>query len=107
MIQFGLASTPVVRWLIGSDKAIYKAVVDFYMGNADRDFVEVAGPPTEDDLARRKPGVSVPLPLVRLQMKLARNSLSGEPGIEVTCSEADQIEIARWCRQSQVKGQAA
>jgi len=99
VIQFGLASHSAVRWLIGSEKAIYDRVIDFYMGNADTDIVEVVGPPTEKDFEaakKRGHGDPVPLPVVRLQMKLATNMLTGEKGVEVVCSDADLDEVKRW-----------
>ena len=101
MIEFGLASNPSVRWLISAEKAVYDAVIDFYMGNTDLDYVEVAGPPTDEDLkAYRKHGdrEAVPLPVVRLQLRPAKNSLTGEPGVEVLCTEDDLAEIERWRR---------
>lgn len=99
MIQFGLASHSAVRWLIGSEKQIYDRVIAFYMGHADTDVVEVAGPPTDADLeAVRKRGHNdtVPLPVVRLIMKLGENMVTGEHGVEVKCSDADLEEIKRW-----------
>jgi len=102
MINFGLASTAQVRWLIGSDKSVYDAVVNFFMGNVDRDFVEVVGPPTDEDhaTAKRRGDKAVPLPVVRLQMRPAVHSVTGEHGVEVLCSDRDLEEISRWQRRA-------
>jgi hypothetical protein len=101
-IEFGLASHAAVRWLIASERAIYDKVIDFYMGNTDTDIVEVAGPPTDQDIAlyAHKRAQTVPLPLVRLQMKLAVHHLTGEKGVEVRCSDRDLAEIERWQRKA-------
>lgn len=103
MIEFGLASHPAVRWLIGSEKQVYDQVINFFMGHADVDYVEVAGPPTDADLAAvRKRGHddAVPLPVVRLRFRIAQNMVTGEDGVEVVCSDADLVEIERWERKA-------
>ena len=101
LIEFGLVSAPAVRWLIGEEKQVYDRVIAFFMGDADTDIVEVVGPPSEEDLAKARKaghGDSVPMPVIRLQMKLAENQKTGEHGVAVTCSDRDMLEIERWER---------
>jgi len=106
-ITFGLASTPAVRWLIGSEKELYERIVHFYMGNANTDIVEVIGPPDEEDLRRTRerggPNEAVPLPVVRLRLRLSENRLTGEKGVEALCSDSDLAEIERWARLALLK----
>lgn len=102
-IAFGLAAHPTVRWLIGEEKQIHDRVIAFYMGRVDSEIVEVAGPPTDEDVAKvRKAGHgdSIPLPVIRLRMRLAENHVTGEHGVEVVCNEKDLAEIERWERMA-------
>ncbi len=100
-IAFGLAAPAAVRWLIGEEKQIYDRVIAFYMGHVDTEIVEVVGPPTAEEAAevkRRGHGDTVPLPIIRLRMRLAENHKTGEHGVEVTCNEKDLAEVERWER---------
>lgn len=104
-MNFGLAAAPPVRWLISFDSGVHDAVCAFIAG-AGREEIDVAGPPTEQDMTlyMHKRAQTVPLPCVRLKMKMARHHLTGEPGVEVTCSDADLEEIKRWYRCEMMKG---
>ncbi len=105
MTTYALAAPMPVRWLISSDNAVRNAVRGFIAGMG-REVLEVAGPPTDADIALylHKRAQTVPLPCVRLKMKMARHHLTGEPGVEVTCSERDLAEIKRWHRASPRNG---
>lgn len=104
MTTFGLASHPLVRWLIGSDPGVYDGVRTFLAGAAERDYLDVAGPPTDEERARAiRYGQVTPLPVVRLQMRPAVNAVTGERGVEVLCSDKDLIELARWYRLALAK----
>lgn len=100
-MNYGLAAAAPVRWLISFDSGVYDAVRAFIAGMG-RDQVDVAGPPTQQDMAlyMHKRGQTVPLPCVRLKMKHAMHHLTGEPGVEVTCSDRDLEEIKRWYRDA-------
>lgn len=102
MSTFGLAAHPLVRWLIASDEGVYDGVRTFLAGAADRDYLDIAGPPTDEDRAHAIKGGarSTPLPNVRLIMRPAMNAVTGEQGVEVVCSDQDLVEILRWHRQS-------
>lgn len=100
MPAYGLATHPLVRWLISSDAGVYTAVLTFIAG-AGAEYVDVAGPPTAADKKAYQGRAQVcPLPVVRLHMKMARQHLTDAPGIEVTCSDADLEELKRWHREA-------
>lgn len=108
MMQYGLAAAPLVRWLVAKEADVQKAVTNFIGEQTELDYADVAGPPTEADKARANGRAEVcPLPVVRLNFKMARHSLTGEPGVQVTCSEADLNEIERWWRLSRGKAAAS
>jgi hypothetical protein len=103
-MNYGLAAAPPVRWLISFDSGVHDAVRAFLAGMG-REEIDVAGPPTDQDLKLYfdKRGQTVPLPCVRLRMKMARHHLTSEPGVEVTCSDRDLEEIKRWYRCEAMK----
>lgn len=96
-MNYGLAAALPVRWLISFDSGVHDAVLAFVAGMGNEE-IDVAGPPGEGDMAlyMLKRGQTVPLPCVRLRMKMARHHLTEEPGVEVTCSDRDLEEIRRW-----------
>ena len=89
-----------MRWLISSDSGVHEAVRKFIVGMCNEGTQDVAGPPSEQDMAlyMHKRAQTVPLPCVRLKLKMARHHLTSEPGVEVTCSDTDLEEIKRWYR---------
>ncbi len=102
-MAYGLAAHPLVRWLISSDLGVYEAVQTFIAG-AGRDYVDVAGPPIKADRIKfAGKAEACPLPVVRLKMKMARKALTGEMGVEVSCSDEDLLELDRWCREASHK----
>ncbi len=104
-MNYGLAAAPPVRWLISFDSGVHNAVRAFIAGMG-REEIDVAGPPNDGDIAlyMHKRAQTVPLPCVRLKMKMARHSLTDEAGVEVTCSDRDLEEIKRWYRCEMMKG---
>lgn len=104
-MNYGLAAAAPVRWLISFDSGVHDAVRAFIAG-IGREEIDVAGLPTDEDLKLYldKRGQTVPLPCVRLRMKMARHHLTSEPGVEVTCSDRDLEEIKRWYRCAMLKG---
>lgn len=103
-MNYGLAAAAPVRWLISFDSGVHDAVRAFLAGMG-REEIDVAGPPTDADMAlyMHKRAQTVPLPCVRLKMKMARHHLTSEPGVEVTCSDRDLEEIKRWYRCEMLK----
>lgn len=95
---FGLAAPAAIKWLLGFERDVYKAVQEFIEGRRDNNFVDVAGPPTPSDLLHyyEKKGQVVPLPCVRLTMSMVKNNLTGERGVQVICNDRDLAEIERW-----------
>ncbi|MCC8945992.1 hypothetical protein H8A97_13005 [Bradyrhizobium sp. Arg62] len=104
-MKVGLSAAPAVRWLISSDSGVFDAVGSFIAGIAATDYVDVAGPPSQADISRflRKLAQTVPLPCVRLRMRMVKNLTTDEPGVEVTCSDRDLEEIGRWQNVSALK----
>jgi hypothetical protein len=103
-MNFGLAAPAPVRWLISFDSGVHDAVRSFIAG-IGREEIDVAGPPSEQDMAlyMHKRAQTVPLPCVRLKLKMARHHLTDEPGVEVTCSDTDLEEIKRWYRRAMLQ----
>jgi hypothetical protein len=99
-MNIGLAAPAAVQWLLQSESGVYNAVRAFISGRLDRNVIDVAGPPTDRDLAHyyERKGQVVPLPCVRLHCRMVRHHLTGAPGVEVTCSDRDLEEITRWRR---------
>ncbi|QOZ25295.1 hypothetical protein XH93_18130 [Bradyrhizobium sp. CCBAU 51753] len=94
-----------MRWLISSDSGVFNAVRGFIADLSQRDYVDVAGPPSTDDMHRylHKMAQTVPLPCVRLKLRMVKNLTTDERGVEVTCSDRDLEEIARWQRRAVAK----
>lgn len=103
--NYGLSCPPPIRWLMESEKDVFDAVKKFIAGMAKSNVIDVAGPPSFSDILEfyDKRGQTVPLPCVRLNLKMVKHHLTGEPGVEVTCSDADLIEIAKWHRLARMK----
>jgi hypothetical protein len=96
----GLACHAAVRWLLGCEPDVRAAVLTFAEDRGSH-IIEVAGPPDRAEMLRaRRFGQPVPLPCVRLYCRMVRHNLSGELGVEVTCSDAGLAEIALWMRKA-------
>jgi hypothetical protein len=97
---FGLACHALVRWLIDRDSGVRDAIQKFIVEGGS-DFLEVAGPPTLDQIIKRHrdPRLRISLPCIGLRLKRVKHHLTDELGIEVRCKEADLVEIMRWKRE--------
>lgn len=106
MAGVGLIAADPVVWLLTEELDVKRAVGAFVHGHADRDYVDVAGPPDDDVIlklhAQGNDG-GVPLPTVRLRMKLVDHHLSGQRAVHVGCSDADLMTIADWRRRDAIK----
>lgn len=87
-----------VQGLLCRESDVMAYVRKFAGDEAPAPFVDVAGPPTAEELARarRKGQQGIPLPCIRLNLKKQPHHLTGVPTIYVTASDDDLIEIARW-----------
>lgn len=96
-MNFGLEAHSLVKWLLDSEPDVKRHIAAFAVGQANN-IVEVAGPPTDADLAQYRKNESrrVGLPCVRLSLRMVRHHLTGAPGIRVDCSDAHIQELARW-----------
>lgn len=106
--NYGLSCPPAIRWLIENEKDVRDAVKAFIAGMARSNVIDVAGPPSFSDILEYydKRGQTVPLPCVRLKLKMVTHHLTAEPGVEVTCSDLDLAEIAKWHRLARMKSAA-
>lgn len=97
-MHFGLLAHDAVRWLIGAEIDVHRKIEAFCLDQTNVDYVDVAGPPTDDDLVRyrRNHSKSVGLPCVRLQLRMVRHHLNGAPGVRVICTDREIEEIGRW-----------
>ncbi len=104
MPQIGLSCASLVRWLISAEPDIYKRVIEFIKGEADS-VIEVAGPPTAEQILKRhkKKHQLMDLPLITLNLRKTRHHLTGQPGVEVRCSDNDLEEIVRWRREAHLR----
>jgi hypothetical protein len=100
--SYALVSNPPIRWLIGREPDLKAYIQAFARDEAPRDFLDVAGPPDIDELARCRanPKRKPLLPLIRLTMRKVRHHLTGEHGIEVKCSDDDCDKIVSWHEQA-------
>lgn len=87
-----------MRWLLQNESEVLAAVVEFINHRLERNYIDVAGPPPQSDvdLFLLKKAQVVPLPTVRLNLRFVRGNLTGDLGVEVTCSDAHLEEIGRW-----------
>lgn len=95
--KWGLISAKPVAWLIASDRGVYDAVGQFLedKGNGK---VDVAGPPTIDEMrkVRAKERSNLMLPTIRLNLEKTRHHLTQQPCLKITCSDKDLAAIESW-----------
>lgn len=96
-MNVALDAHPLVRWLLDTEIDVKRRVAAFASDQAS-DTIEVAGPPTDADLAQYAKNESrrVGLPCIRLMLRMVKHHLTGEPGIRVDCSDDHIQELARW-----------
>lgn len=95
--EFGLSCHDRVRWLLQNEPDVMSAVAAFARGQREN-IIEVAGPAPQRDVDHflLKKAQVVPLPTVRLTLKMIRGNLTGDLGIRIDCPERDLEEIGRW-----------
>lgn len=95
-----LAAPAAISWLLSSELDVRRAVRGFAEERGPN-LIDVAGPPDRAEMLRaRRYGQPVPLPCVRLYCRTVRHNLTGERGVEVTCSDSDLAKIALWMRKA-------
>lgn len=102
--HFGLSCAAPVKWLIGREPDLHRAIQAFAEDRADRDVIKFAGPPSDEDMLkiRENANFNAILPTVTFTLRKVTHHLTGEQGIEVKCSDADLAEIVRWHRQARM-----
>lgn len=101
MQSFGLMAQRPIHWLLANELDVKRHVQAFAADRATATF-SVAGPPPVEEMirARNNPCKPIELPMVKLHLRKVKHHLTGEPGIEVKCSDADMDKIVQWARQS-------
>lgn len=104
MQHFGLMAQRPIHWLLAAELEVKQAIEAFA---ADRGVpvVDVAGPPSAQEIiaCRKNPRRRPHLPTVRLHLRKVKHHVTGEPGIEVKCSDGDMDLIVQWARQTQAR----
>lgn len=103
-MNYGLSAAPAVKWLIGAEPDLHNRIKEFIAGQCASP-IEVAGPPSAADMlfAHKRRNAEIKLPVVRLHLKMVSHHLTGQPGVEVRCTDAEIDEIARWAREAQLR----
>ncbi len=104
MQHFGLMAPRPIHWLLSEELEVKKAVEAFAAGSG-KSIVDVAGPPSAEEIIARRvnPRKPIELPTVRLHLNKVKHHLTGEQGIEVKCSDAHMDLIIQWARQTQAR----
>lgn len=103
-MNYGLLAARPIHWLLAKEPDI-KRQIEAFAADAAPAMVDVAGPPSVEEMlairAMRKRDIR--LPTIRLHLKKIRHHLTGDPGIEVKCSDADMDMIVKWARQAEAR----
>lgn len=104
MKRFGLLAAKPIHWLL-SKEADVKRAVEAFAADMAPSVVDVAGPPSAEEIiaCRVNPRKRIELPTIRLHLNKVKHHLTGEPGIEVKCSDGDMDMIVMWARQAQAR----
>lgn len=89
-LRYAVHAAPPLHSLFAREPDVLKYISAFGADEAPAPYVDVVGPPTHEDIVNRH------LPVIRLQMRKYRHHLTGEPTIEVACSDEDHLALARW-----------
>lgn len=101
--SFGLLASVPVQTFIGMELDVQREIMKFFIderGSPHPDILDVVGPPSpfESLKAHNDPSYYPALPMVRFTLRKVRNQTTGEPGIEVRCSDTDHDKIVDWLR---------
>lgn len=106
--SFGLMAAMPIHWLLTRERDV-RLRVEAFAADQAAPIIDVAGPPSVEEMlkARAHPRRPVHLPTIRLHLRKVRHHLTGAPGIEVKCSDADMDLIVAWARQSRARAALA
>jgi hypothetical protein len=101
---FGLMAPRPIHWLLSEELEVKKAV-EAFAADAGTSVVDVAGPPSAEEIIAQRvnPRKAIELPTVRLHLNKVKHHLTGEAGIEVKCSDGDMDLIVQWARQAEMR----
>jgi hypothetical protein len=107
-VKYSLYAAPAIQAFLLRERDVMQHIQEFAEDRADP-VVEVAGPPTAQDLvhARKHDHRAVPLPCVTLHMRKAKHHLTGNAVIEIACSDDHLVEVECWNMLARQKAQAA
>ncbi len=103
MAGLGLLASEPVHWLLSNESEVKRRIESFIRGELGPSF-DVAGPPDDETLIKLKtsgPNGAVPLPCVRLNLKM-QNTINGK-ACAVTCSDNDTYTILDWQRRDYIR----
>lgn len=89
LVRYAVYASPDIQALLSREPDVLRQISGFAADMAPG-YMDVAGPPSPKDIKRKM------LPVVRLYMRKAKHHLTGEPFIEVACSDKDGQELAKW-----------
>jgi hypothetical protein len=104
MKNFGLLAAKPIHWLLSVESEVKRAIEAFAADMAPS-VLDVAGPPSAEEIiaCRANPRKRVELPTIRLHLNKVKHHLTGEPGIEVKCSDGDMDLVVMWARQAEAR----
>lgn len=104
-VNYGLQAPIPIQWLLQTEPEVKEKLRLYLTDQLGTDTIEVAGPPSASDILkyRRNPRAGPGLPVVRLKCRMVRHNLTGDPGVEVTCSDEDLEVIMMWAREQQLR----
>lgn len=89
-VRYAVYAAPPIQALMAREPDIVRYVSAFCSDEAPTPYVDVVGPPTQEDIINRH------LPMIRLHMRKYRHHLTDEPTVEVACTDEDHRALARW-----------
>lgn len=100
-----LACAPAVRWLIDGEPALREQIHQYLLGVNDHSTIPFALPAPAEEFAkhrRNRDSYKLIFPQVILKLKRVKHHLTGEVGVEVTCSDFDYDAIVRMAREAEL-----
>lgn len=97
MNTYGLLAPQAVFWLVAKEREVWERMIAF-IGDAAPSEMTVVGPATIAQTVAYKsnPKGGIMLPTVKLKMRKIKHHLTGQPMIEMTCSDAHLEDITSW-----------
>lgn len=103
-VNYGLLADAVVKWLLDRENEVRAKIVEWIRSDAGTGMVDVAGPPTAQELIRfRERKDKLNLPTIRLHLERTTERQTETPAVKVTVSDPDREEILRWHRETRMR----